>query len=154
MTTPNHSIVAGVTAVAVAGQPGVVRVVAAAFLLMLHLVADFVPHKHWWDNYRCHDPLALGNRLGVALEVFVGMAVVPWLFWRFAGVDFGLVWWLALASNLIDFVTPLSETLSRLNNWVHCWEQELPQHLALRAEVAQSVLLVLFVGVLLWLGPS
>ncbi|OQB05431.1 MAG: hypothetical protein BWY19_01043 [bacterium ADurb.Bin212] len=145
MTTPNHSIVAGMVVVAVSGEGALSHIVAGAALLAGHFVFDLIPHKHWWDNYKDHNPLSGRNLFMVAVEVTVGLFLVPmFLAWLF-DASLALIPGLSLVANLPDFLAPVVPFVKRLNDCAHEWESELPQIMAWRAEIGQTILLIVLV---------
>lgn len=149
MTTPNHSMIAGMAAVAVSHASSNAQITAGFALFVGHFVLDIVPHKHWWGNLHDHNPLAKSNRLLVALEVLVGMVVVPALIVVLFEVDPVLVSGFALAANLPDFIAPFLSLVHRLNTLVHWWEYTLPPAMMKWSEAVQTSLL-LALTLLLW----
>lgn len=149
MTTQNHTLLAGVAAVAYQDAPSLTKTGVIVGLIVSHLIVDAIPHRHLYS----FDDLPSSNKLsklGALVELGGGLLVLTLII----GLVFNLDWlWLSccvIAASLFDFLVAANiAPIKRLNIFAHWWTEKTSRKVQIIFEICQTIVLVVALTVLI-----
>ena len=149
MTTQNHTLLAGVVAVAYQDASPLTKTGVIVGLIVSHLIVDAIPHLHLYS----FDDLLNSNKsskLGALIELGGGLLVLPLII----GLVFNLNWlWLSccvIAASFFDFLVAANiAPIKRLNIFAHWWAEKTSRKAQIVFEIAQTIVLVIILMALI-----
>lgn len=157
MTSYNHTGLAICALLLTKDAPIDIKLATCAGLALSHLVADAIPHCHWYDFKKILT--SKKDLLGAIVELGGGMLVMPILFSIFFHLN---IWWMmlyTLSASALDILVGFDAIgtfklawASEINRIVHWWENTLDNVDATVFEVFQTI--IIFLSVFLTWGGS